>query len=220
MRRFVLLLPIVLLAACGGVPRETVELAGQMRRTPAGSADLAIADRSFSCEVKDRACNTLWLYRGVACVRLAEAPGTPDAARVGRRDCAVTSLTRARDLLADDSTAEERQETAAWLAEAHERRRDRASGAARQAENAAILDAIAPLRGTAAAGHAEHYAAGVALNRVQAGDIAQPARCAALTEARAQAARAAEGTGLPPLADRIAQRRAAIATQITAEGCA
>lgn len=213
-------LALLLLAACGGPSREAVQLAGELRRTPPGPATDAMADRPFDCAAEDRACVTLWLYRGAACARLAEAPATPDAARPARRDCAVEAFTRARALLPADATAAERAETLVRLADAHERRRDRAMGAARQAENAAIAEAIAPLGGLPGGpGYAAHYAAGITLNRVQAGEIVPAARCPALAEARNRAAAAAEAPGLPPLGDRIAQRRAAIATQLAVEGC-
>ncbi len=219
MRSLLLLLPLAL-AACGGPSREAVQLAGELRRTPPGPATDAMADRAFDCTVQDRACATLWLYRGAACARLAEAPATPDTARPARRDCAVDALTRARALLPAEATTDERQEVLVRLTDAHERRRDRATGPARQAENTAIAGLLAPLRAEpAGAGYTEHYAAGVTLNRVQAGEIPPPARCAALAEARGQAGRAAEAPGLPPLGDRLAQRRAAIAAQLASEGC-
>jgi hypothetical protein len=219
MRRLFLLLPLLLAACSGGPSREAVQLAGELRPTPPGAATDAMADRPFTCMEQDRACVTLWLYRGAACARLAEAPETPDPARPARRDCAVEAFQRARALLPDDATAQERQEVAIRLADAHERRRDRATGEARQAENGAILAAVAPLRGSSAASYADHYAAGVAVNRVQAGEVPQAARCAVLDEARALAAGTPGGAGLPPLGDRPDQRRAAIATQRAAEGC-
>ncbi|WP_372622456.1 hypothetical protein [Falsiroseomonas sp.] len=214
-----LLLPL-LLAACGGGPsREAVQLAGELRRTPPGPATDAMADRMFDCSEVDRACVTLWLYRGAACARLAEAPETAEGARPLRRTCAVEAFTRARALLPRDATPQERQEVAIRLADVHERRRDRATGDARVAENAAILAAVAPLRGTPAAPYADHYEAGVALNRVQAGEVLPPARCAVLREASRQAAGTPGGPGLPPLGDRLDQRRAAIAAQLAQEGC-
>jgi hypothetical protein len=213
------LLLVLLLAACQQPSRETVQLAGELRRSSPGSSD-AMADRPFDCDVSDRACVTLWLHRGAACARLAEAPTTPDAQRPARRDCAVQSFTRASALMPADATADERLETGIRLADALERQRDRAFGAQRQADNTAILAAIAPLRTTPRGpgdGYADYFAAGVALNRVQAGDIPAADRCAALAEAREQAASAAEAPGLPPLGIRIGQRRAAVATQIAAQ---
>jgi hypothetical protein len=207
MRSLVLLLPL-LLGACFGASREAVQLAGELRRAPPGSST-AMADRPFDCEATDRACVTLWTHRGTACATLAEAPATPEAARPARRDCAVAAYRRAQSLMPADATAEERQSAAAGLADALERQRDHALGGARQAANVAIL-AVAGLPPP----FADHYAAGVALNRVQAGDVAPEARCAALLQARDQAGRAAEVAGLPRLGDRIAQRRAAIAAQI------
>lgn len=194
------LLPLLLLAACAAPPREAVQRAGDWRRAP--PADAAIAADPIDCAVADRACVTLWTFRGAACARL------------GRDDCAVDSLARAAALMPSDATPDERAEAALRLADAHERRRDRALGAARRAENAAILAALAPLRGGPAAPLADHYEAGVALNRVQSGDTPHAARCAALLAARAAAARAGDAPGLPPLADRIPQRRAAIAAGI------
>ena len=214
----ILMLPL-LLAGCGGPPRESVELAGALRRTQPGPETDAMADRSFDCAVVDRTCVTLWLYRGAACARLAEAPNTPAPQRPARRDCAVDSFERARSLMPSDATAQERQEVAVRLADAHERRRDRASGDARVAENNAILGAVQPLRGTPAAAYADHYAAGVTLNRVQSGEIPAAGRCALLAEARSQASGSPGGPGLPPLGDRTAQRRAAIAAQMATEGC-
>jgi hypothetical protein len=219
MRRAPLLL-LLLLAACQQQPsREAVHLAGELRRSPPGTTE-AMADRPFDCDLADRACVTLWLHRGAACARLAEAPTTPEAQRPARRDCAVQSFSRARALLPADATADERLETAIRLADALERQRDRAAGAQRRADNDAILAAIAPLRAAPRGpgdGYADYYAAGVALNRVQSGDIAAGGRCAALAEAREQAASAAEAPGLPPLGNRIGQRRAAIATQLATE---
>ncbi|HEV7263945.1 MAG TPA: hypothetical protein VGN83_03375 [Falsiroseomonas sp.] len=218
-RASLLLLPLLLAACAGGPPREAVQLAGELRRTPPGPATDAMADRIFDCSDVDRACVTLWLYRGAACARLAEAPETAEGARPLRRNCAVEAFTRARALLPRDATPQERQEVAIRLADVHERRRDRATGAARQAENNAILASVAPLRGTPAAAYADHYAAGVALNRVQAGEVPPAARCAVLREARDQAVGTPAGPGLPPLGDRPDQRRAAIAAQLALEGC-
>ncbi|MGG5810185.1 hypothetical protein [Falsiroseomonas sp. CW058] len=219
MRRALLLLPLLmalLMAACDTPAREAVRLAGEVRRMPPGTST-AMADLPFACEARDRSCVTLWLHRGAACAELAEAPVTPEAMRPERRDCAVAALRRAGALMPADATADERQEAAIRLADALERRRDRASGEARRADNEAILAAVAPLRAppAGAAPYADHYAAGVALNRVQAGDLPEEARCAALAEARAGAARATEVAGLPPLGDRIAQRRAAVAAQLS-----
>jgi len=61
-----------------------------------------------------------------------------------------------------------------------------------------------------AAGYAAHYAAGVGINRVVAGDVPAAGRCAALAEAAATLAGAAGAPGLPPIEDRIAQRRASL----------
>jgi hypothetical protein len=191
------LLPILLLAACAAPSRQAVQLAGDWRRSP--PPDAAIAGHAIDCAVADRACVTLLTFRGAACARL------------GRDDCALDSLRRAAALMPADATPDERAEVALRLADAHERRRDRATGAARGAENAAILAALAPLRDGPAAGLAGHYEAGVALNRAQSGDTPPAARCAALLAARDAASRAADVPGLPPLADRIPQRRAAIA---------
>ncbi|PWS38885.1 hypothetical protein DFH01_06460 [Falsiroseomonas bella] len=219
MRRTAALLLVLLLAACQQPSRETVQLAGELRRSPPGTT-LAIADRPFDCDVADRACVTLWLHRGAACATLAEAPTTPEAQRPARRDCAVQSFSRARALMPPDATADERMETAIRLADALERQRDRAIGEQRRTDNAAILAAVAPLRASPRGpgdGYADYYAAGVTLNRVQSGDIAAAGRCAALAEARDQAAGAAEAPGLPPLGNRIGQRRAAIAAQFAAQ---
>lgn len=213
--RKLLVVAALALSACGGVPRESVELASELRRAPPG-ANLGMADRNFDCAVADRACVTLWLYRGAACAVLAEGPGRPDPSSPERRDCAVEAFRRAQSLMPSDATQDERLETSVRLADALERRRDRVSGERRRAENDAILAAVAPLRGGPAAGYADHYAAGVALNRVQAGDIAAEARCATLIEARDAAARATEAPGLPPLGPRLSQRRAAIASQLAA----
>ena len=202
-----------LLLACSTPSRDSIQLAADLRRSPPG-ADLSIADRPFDCDARDRACLTLWLYRGAACATLAESPATPEPARAARRDCAVASFTRARDLTPADATPDERAETAIRLADALERRRDRATAEARQADNAAILTAIAPLRTLpGGAGYADHYAAGVTLNRVQAGDIPPAFRCAELATAREAAARASGAPGLPPLTDRTPARRAALAAQ-------
>lgn len=221
MRAWPLLL-LLLLSACGGASREAVELAGELRRAPAGMTT-AMADRPFACEAADRACVTLWLHRGAACATLAAVPTTPDAARPARQDCAVDAFRRAQALMPADATADERHEAAIRLADALERRRDRAQGAQRQAENEAILATVAPLRAASPTlGYAAHFAAGVALNRVQAGDVPAAARCATLRDARADAARAADAPGLPPLGDRVAHRRAAIAAQLASQqpGCA
>ena len=204
MRPFILS-ALVVVGACAPLPRETVELAAALRRAPEGPQALAMADRPIDCAVVDRACATLWLVRGAACARLAE---TSQEAR--RRDCAVEAFGRAGELTPGDAPANERAEPAIRLAEALERRRDRAVGEARRADNAAILRAVVPLRG-ATAGYAAHYAAGVGINRVVAGDVAAAERCATLAEAAARLADAAGAPGLPPIEDRIAQRRASLA---------
>lgn len=209
MRPLPLLLLPLLLAACQQPSREAVELAAELRRTPPDAQADALADQPIDCDLRDRACATLWLYRGAACARLAEAATTPEAARPGRRDCAVAAFARAAELTPADAPEAERMEAALRLADALERRRDRAMGEARQTDNAAILAAIAPLQGRRG-GPAAHYAAGVTLNRLLAGDLPPAQRCAALREANAQAAMTAELPGLPPLGDRLAQRRAAI----------
>jgi hypothetical protein len=195
-------LALLLLAACAQPSREAVEAAGAIRRATPGAAD-ALAARPFDCGMADRACVTLWAARGAAC------------ARVGEEACAREAFRRAAALMPVDATEDERAEVALRLADAEERGRDRATGAARRAANAAILDALAPLRGAPAAAH---YAAGVALNRVQSGDVPAPARCAALRDAAAEAAQAADMPGLPPRGPRLAARRAAIAAQL-ATGC-
>jgi hypothetical protein len=208
MRRILLLLPL-LLAACQQPSREAVTLAGELRRVPPGAQSEAMADRGFDCEVQDRACATLWLYRGAACAQLAES--APEAQRPARRQCAVTALRRAGELTPADAPAQERAEPALRLADALERSRDRALGEARRADNAAILAAIAPLPGIpGGTGYAAHYRAGVGINRVVAGDLPPPERCAALAAAGTDLAAAAAAPGLPPLADRIAQRRASL----------
>ncbi len=194
--RPLLLLPLLLLA-CGGPSREAVELAGRLRRAAPGTAD-ALAVREVGCSAVDRACVTLWAFRGAAC------------ARAGHEDCALLAFRRAAELMPGDATADERAEVAIRLADAEERRRDRATGEARRQGNAAILAALAPISGSP---HAGHYAAGVLLNRVQSGEVAPEARCATLVAARDHAARASDAPGLPPLGPRIAARRAAIAAQ-------
>jgi hypothetical protein len=195
--------PLLLLVACAQPSRDAVEMAAAIRRAPPGAAD-ALAMRPFACALSDRACVTLWAARGAAC------------ARAGEGGCARDAFRRATTLMPGDATPHERAEVALRLADAEERGRDRATGEARRAANTAILDALAPLRGTPVAAH---YEAGVALNRVQSGDLPAAARCPALRRAGADAARAAKRPNLPPLGPRIAARRAAIATQL-ANGCA
>lgn len=185
---------ILLLAACSAPSREAVELAGALRRDPA--AIPAMADRPFDCAVRDRACATLWLARGAAC------------ARRGGGDCAIAAFRQAHALTPEDAPPAERAEPLIRLADALERSRDRAMGEGRRGANAAILDAVAPLPAIpGGAGPAAHFRAGVGLNRVLAGDVPPPGRCAALAAVAADLA-AADG---PILADRIAQRRAALA---------
>jgi tetratricopeptide (TPR) repeat protein len=189
-----ILLPLLLLTACAPEPaREAVTLAGAVRRDPAVAQ--AMADRPFDCAVRDRACATLWLARGAAC------------ARQGRADCAIAAFRQADSLTPADAPAAERAEPALRLADALEARRDRAVAAARRADNDAILAALAPLP----AGLAAHYRAGVGLNRLLAGDVPPAGRCGALAAVAADVADAASAPGLPPIDDRIAQRRAALA---------
>lgn len=202
MRAIILL--VLLLTACAPEPaREAVTLAGAVRRDPAVAQ--AMADRPFDCAVRDRACATLWLARGAAC------------ARQDRMDCAIAAFREADALTPADAPAAERAEPALRLADALERRRDRAVAAARRADNDAILAALAPLP----AGPAAHYRAGVGLNRVLAGDVPPVARCGALAAVAAEIAAASSAPGLPPLDDRIAQRRAALAMARAAQnpGC-
>lgn len=203
MRSF-LLAGLLVLGACAQPSRDDVELAAALRRAPEGPQALAMADRPIGCTVVDRACATQWLVRGAACARLAE---TSQDTR--RRDCAVEAFRRAGELTPADAPATERAEPAIRLAEALERRRDRAVGEARRADNAAILAAVGLLQGVTA-GYAAHYAAGVGINRVVAGDVPPAGRCAALAEAAATLAGAAGVPGLPPIEDRIAQRRASL----------
>jgi tetratricopeptide (TPR) repeat protein len=194
------LIPLLLVAACGTEPsREAVELAGAVRRDPAVAR--AMADRPFDCTVRDRACATLWLARGAACQDQ------------GRADCAIAAFRQAEALTPAEAPAAERAEPAFRLADALERRRDRAVAEARRADNEAILAAIPALP----AGAAAHYRAGVGLNRVLAGDVPPAARCAALGVVAADVAAAASAPGLPPIDDRIAQRRAALATARAAQ---
>ena len=189
-----ILLPLLLLTACAPEPaREAVTLAGAVRRDPAVAQ--AMADRPFDCAVRDRACATLWLARGAAC------------ARQGRADCAIAAFRQADSLTPADAPAAERVEPALRLADALEARRDRAVAAARRADNDAILAALAPLP----AGLAAHFRAGVGLNRLLAGDVPPAGRCGALAAVAADVADAASAPGLPPIDDRIAQRRAALA---------
>jgi len=203
MRPFILS-ALLVVGACVQPSRETVQLAAELRRAPEGAQAMAMADRPVDCAIRDRACVTLWMVRGAACARLAE---TSQEAR--RRNCAVEAFGRAAELTPADAPATERAEPAIRLAEALERRRDRAMGEARRADNAAILAAVAPLGGPTA-GYAAHYAAGVGINRVVAGDVPAAGRCAALAEAAATLAGAAGAPGLPPIEDRIAQRRASL----------
>ncbi|WP_439549022.1 hypothetical protein [Falsiroseomonas sp.] len=199
-----ILLPLLLLTACAPEPaREAVTLAGAVRRDPAVAQ--AMADRPFDCAVRDRACATLWLARGAAC------------ARQGRADCAIAAFRQADSLTPADAPAAERVEPALRLADALEARRDRAVAAARRADNDAILAALAPLP----AGLAAHYRAGVGLNRLLAGDVPPAGRCGALAAVAADVADAASAPGLPPIDDRIAQRRAALAALRAAQnpGC-
>ncbi|NGM23849.1 hypothetical protein G3576_27840 [Roseomonas stagni] len=201
--RALLLLPL-LLAACGAEPsREAVALAGSVRRDPAVARSMA--DRAFDCGVRDRACATLWLARGVACQDQ------------GRADCALPAFRQAEALTQADAPAAERAEPTLRLVEALERQRDRAVAEARRADNDAILAALASLP----AGPAAHYRAGVGLNRVLAGDVPPAGRCAVLDVVAADVAAAASVPGLPPIDDRIAQRRAALATARAAQnpGC-
>jgi hypothetical protein len=199
-----ILLPLLLLTACAPEPaREAVTLAGAVRRDPAVAQ--AMADRPFDCAVRDRACATLWLARGAAC------------ARQGRADCAIAAFRQADSLTPADAPAAERVEPALRLADALEARRDRAVAAARRADNDAILAALAPLP----AGLAAHFRAGVGLNRLLAGDVPPAGRCGALAAVAADVADAASAPGLPPIDDRIAQRRAALAALRAAQnpGC-
>ncbi len=217
-RRLAAVLPAVLLlalAGCAQPSRQAVELAGAMRGAPPGAAADRLADQPPDCTLRDLACATLWLHRGAACARLAERD---PAAAPARRDCAVAAFARALDLTPAEAPPEERLEAALRLADALERRRDRAIGAARRADDAAILGVAASLRGlTAGAPFAAHHAAGVVLVRALAGDIPAAARCAALAEAAAgfdaapvpdPAAIAVPAAALLP---RIAARRAALA---------
>lgn len=204
-----LLIPLVLLAACAPQPsRDAVELAGAVRRDPAIARSMA--DRPFDCAVRDRACATLWLSRGAAC------------AAQGRAECASEALRQAAALTPEDAPPAERTEPSIRLADALERRRDGAFGEARRAYNDGILAALAPLPAIpGGAGYAAHYRAGVGLNRVLAGDVAPGERCAALDAVAADVAAAGDAPGLPPLDDRIAQRRAALAAARAAQnpGC-
>jgi hypothetical protein len=200
------LLLLLSLAACAAPSREVVRQAAAVRQA-APAMDPALAARPVDCAVADRACVTLWTARGAACARL------------GREDCALDALRQAAGLTPADATEDEREEVAIRLADAWERRRDRATGQARREANAAILDAVAPLRASGrAAPYAAHYAAGVAIDRVLAGEVT--ARCGTLRAARDDAARAAEAPGLPPIAARIVQRRAAASSLLALQpGC-
>jgi hypothetical protein len=212
--RAMVLMPLILVA-CSEPPRQAVELAGALRRGTVPVA--AMADQAPDCALADRACTTLWLARGAACAEAAEAPATPAARRPARRDCAIASYARALELTPQDATAAERAEAALRLAEALERRRDRATGAARRAEDAALMQAAAAIAALpGGGGPAAHYRAGVALDRVLSGDVPQDARCATLAAAGAQAATAADAPGFPVLGARIPRRRAAIAALLEA----
>ncbi len=194
------LLPVLLMAACAPQPsRDAVALAGAVRRDPALAQ--AMADRPFDCEARDRACATLWLARGAAC-----------RAR-GDTGCAIEAFGRATRLTPAEAPATERVEPAFRLAEALEHRRDRAVAEARRADNAAILAALPSLP----PGPAAHYRAGVGLNRVLAGDVPPGARCGALAAVAADLAAASSAPILPPIDDRLAQRRAALAAARAAQ---
>jgi hypothetical protein len=181
--------PLLLLAACAQPSREAVEAAGAIRRASPGVAD-ALAARPFHCGVVDRACVTLWAARGAAC------------ARAGQEACAREALRHAAALMPADITPDERAEVALRLADAEERLRDRATGAARRAANAAILDALAPLR-------ARRRGALRGRRRAEPRAVGRPARARPLRGAAWADASAARCRGhARPAAARFAHRRA------------
>ena len=65
-----LVLPLVLLAACGHPDQADLR---QLEQFPKDS-DATVAQAAIACDAADPVCSRLWLYKGAACARLAEAP--------------------------------------------------------------------------------------------------------------------------------------------------
>lgn len=207
-RALLALLLLAGLAGCGHPDQADLRQLEQFRTAP----DASVAQASIACDSVDPACARLWLYKGAACARLAEAPS--EGQRSAMRACAVSSFRQARTLAAKDPA----DQAAAMKGLANALKLTRDNDSPLRAEATQELTALLPaLRATPdGAPYAGYFQADLLVNDVLAGKATGPAACQALREASASL----PGDPLPAdLRTRVPALRSVAASQGRSRGC-
>lgn len=196
------------LAGCGHPDQADLKQLEQFR----SASDATVSQATIACDAVDPACARLWLYKGAACARLAEAPS--EGQRSTMRACAVSSFRQARSLAAKDPA----DQAAATKGLANALKLTRDNDLALRADATAELTALLPaLRATPDGGpYAGYFQADLLVNDVLAGRTTGPAACQALKDATA----ALPADPLPAdLRSRVPALRSVAASQTRSRGC-